>query len=249
MAVVIKSSRELELMRRAGRSTAVVLKKLSESVKPGMKTSQLDEIANEEARMLGGRPTFKGYQGFPASLCVSINNEIVHGIPGERVIQEGDIVSLDFGLEIDGFQGDTAVTVAVGAVSPEVTRLIDVTRDSLQAGIDAARHGNRIGDVSAAIQEYVETRGFSVIREYTGHGIGRDMHEDPQIPNFGRAGTGLVLKKGMTIAIEPMVTNGRWLTRVGNDRWVVYTADGSLAAHFEHTIAICDGQAEILTAV
>jgi methionyl aminopeptidase len=226
-----------------------VLKKLSESVKPGMKTSQLDEIANEEARMLGGRPTFKGYQGFPASLCVSINNEIVHGIPGERVIQEGDIVSLDFGLEIDGFQGDTAVTVAVGAVSPEVTRLIDVTRDSLQAGIDAARHGNRIGDVSAAIQEYVETRGFSVIREYTGHGIGRDMHEDPQIPNFGRAGTGLVLKKGMTIAIEPMVTNGRWLTRVGNDRWVVYTADGSLAAHFEHTIAICDGQAEILTAV
>lgn len=236
-------------MRRAGRSTAVVLKKLSESVKPGMKTSQLDEIANEEARMLGGRPTFKGYQGFPASLCVSINNEIVHGIPGERVIQEGDIVSLDFGLEIDGFQGDTAVTVAVGAVSPEVTRLIDVTRDSLQAGIDAARHGNRIGDVSAAIQEYVETRGFSVIREYTGHGIGRDMHEDPQIPNFGRAGTGLVLKKGMTIAIEPMVTNGRWLTRVGNDRWVVYTADGSLAAHFEHTIAICDGQAEILTAV
>jgi len=249
LAVVIKSSRELELMRRAGRSTAVVLKKLSESVKPGMKTSQLDEIANEEARMLGGRPTFKGYQGFPASLCVSINNEIVHGIPGERVIQEGDIVSLDFGLEIDGFQGDTAVTVAVGAVSPEVTRLIDVTRDSLQAGIDAARHGNRIGDVSAAIQEYVETRGFSVIREYTGHGIGRDMHEDPQIPNFGRAGTGLVLKKGMTIAIEPMVTNGRWLTRVGNDRWVVYTADGSLAAHFEHTIAICDGQAEILTAV
>lgn len=249
MAVVIKSSRELELMRRAGRSTAVVLKKLSESVKPGMKTSQLDEIANEEARMLGGRPTFKGYQGFPASLCVSINNEIVHGIPGERVIQEGDIVSLDFGLEIDGFQGDTAVTVAVGAVSPEVTRLIEVTRDSLQAGIDAARHGNRIGDVSAAIQEYVETRGFSVIREYTGHGIGRDMHEDPQIPNFGRAGTGLVLKKGMTIAIEPMVTNGRWLTRVGNDRWVVYTADGSLAAHFEHTIAICDGQAEILTAV
>ncbi|MDD5122072.1 MAG: type I methionyl aminopeptidase [Dehalococcoidales bacterium] len=249
MAVVIKSSRELELMRRAGRSTAVVLKKLSESVKPGMKTSQLDEIANEEARMLGGRPTFKGYQGFPASLCVSINNEIVHGIPGERVIQEGDIVSLDFGLEIDGFQGDTAVTVAVGAVSPEVTRLIDVTRDSLQAGIDAARHGNRIGDVSAAIQEYVETRGFSVIREYTGHGIGRDMHEDPQIPNFGRAGTGLVLKKGMTIAIEPMVTNGRWLTRVGNDRWVVYTADGSLAAHFEHTIAIWDGQAEILTAV
>lgn len=247
MAVVIKSSRELELMRRAGRSTAVVLEKLLKSVKPGMKTSQLDEIANEETRKLGGRPTFKGYQGFPASVCVSINNEIVHGIPGERVIQGGDIVSLDFGLEIDGFQGDTAVTVAVGTVSPEVSRLIDVTRCSLQAGIDVARHGNRIGDISAAIQEYVESRGFSVIREYTGHGIGRDMHEDPQIPNFGRAGTGLVLKKGMTIAIEPMVTNGRWLTRVGNDRWVVYTADGSLAAHFEHTIAICDGQAEILT--
>jgi len=236
-------------MRRAGKSTALVLDKLAKSVEPGMETRELDKIANEEARMLGGRPTFKGYQGFPASLCVSINNEIVHGIPGERVIQEGDIVSLDFGLEIDGFQGDTAVTVGVGAISAEASRLIDVTRGSLQAGIDAARHGNRIGDISAAVQGYVESRGFAVIREYTGHGIGRDMHEDPQVPNFGRPGTGMTLKKGMTIAIEPMVTNGQWLTRVGNDRWVVYTADGSLAAHFEHTIAIFDGQAEILTAV
>ncbi|MDD2471362.1 MAG: type I methionyl aminopeptidase [Dehalococcoidales bacterium] len=249
MAVIIKSNRELELMRRAGKATGAVLDKLAKSVKPGMKTRELDEIANEESAKLGGRPSFKGYQGFPASVCVSINNEIVHGIPGERVIQEGDIVSLDFGLEIDGFQGDTAVTVGAGRMSPEALKLIEVTRNSLMAGIDIARHGNRLGDVSAAIQEYVESRGYGVVREYTGHGIGRDMHEDPQIPNFGRARTGMLLKKGMTVALEPMVTNGSWLTRVGNDRWVVYTADGSMAAHFEHTIAINDGEAEILTAV
>ncbi|MDD4635233.1 MAG: type I methionyl aminopeptidase [Dehalococcoidales bacterium] len=249
MAVIIKSKRELELMRYAGKATAIVLEKLAKSVKPGIKTRELDDIANEEAKIMGGKPTFKGYQGFPASLCVSINNEIVHGIPGERVIREGDIVSLDFGLEIEGFQGDTAITVGAGKIDPGAIDLIDVTRNALQAGIDVAHAGKRIGDISAAIQEYVESRGYAVIREYTGHGIGRNMHEDPQIPNFGKIGTGLQLKKGMTLAIEPMVTTGNWLTRVGNDRWVVYTADGSMAAHFEHTIAINDGGAEILTAV
>ena len=236
-------------MRRAGRATAIVLQKLANSIRPGMKTRELDDIANEEAKKLGGRPSFKGYQGFPASLCVSINNEIVHGIPGERVICEGDIVSLDFGLEMDGFQGDTAVTVGVGEMDSDALRLIEVTKNALQAGIDVALPGNRIGDISAAVQEYAESRGYGVVREYTGHGIGRDMHEDPQIPNFGRAGTGLQLKKGMTIAIEPMLTTGNWLTKVGSDRWVVYTADSSMAAHFEHTIAIKDGGAEILTAV
>lgn len=249
MAVIIKSSRELDLMRRAGKATAVVLEKLAKSVRAGMKTSELDEIANEEAKKIGGKPSFKGYNGFPSSVCVSINNEIVHGIPGEKVIQEGDIVSLDFGLKMGGFQGDTAVTVGVGKMAPEALKLIEVTRNALQAGIDMAKSGNRLGDISAAIQEHVESRGYAVIREYTGHGIGRDMHEDPQIPNFGRAGTGLLLKKGMTLAIEPMVTSGGWLTRVGSDHWVVYTADGSMAAHFEHTIAINDGGAEILTAV
>jgi len=236
-------------MRRAGKATGSVLDILAKSVKPGVKTRDLDAIASQEAASHGGRPTFKGYQGFPACVCVSINNEIVHGIPGDRVIKEGDIVSLDFGLEIDGYQGDTALTVAVGEVAPAAADLIRVTRESLAAGISAARQGGKIGDISAEIQQYVESRGYSVVREYTGHGIGRDMHEDPQVPNFGLAGTGQTLKRGMTLALEPMVTAGGWRTRLGNDHWVVYTADGSLAAHFEHTIAITDGEAEILTAV
>lgn len=249
VAIIIKSVRELELMRRAGKATGRVLDVLAKSVKSGIKTRDLDAIASREAASQGGRPTFKGYQGFPACVCVSINNEIVHGIPGDRIIQEGDIVSLDFGLEIDGYQGDTALTVAVGDVLPAAADLIRVTRESLSAGINAARLGRRIGDISAEIQQYAESRGYSVVREYTGHGIGRDMHEDPQVPNFGQAGTGQTLKKGMTLALEPMVTAGGWRTRLGNDHWVVYTADGSLAAHFEHTIAITDGEAEILTAV
>lgn len=236
-------------MRRAGRATAGVLQILASSIEPGMKTAELDSLASAEANKKGGKPSFKGYQGFPANLCVSINNEIVHGIPGDRVINEGDIVSLDFGLELDGFQGDSAVTIGVGKILPEAARLIEVTRIALESGIKTARKGSRSGDISAAIQKYVEGHGFAVVREYTGHGIGRDMHEDPQVPNFGLAGTGVLLKKGMTLAIEPMVTAGDWRTRLGNDRWVVYTADGSLAAHFEHTIAITGAGAEVLTAV
>ncbi len=247
MPVIIKSGRELELMREAGRATAAVLAVLASSVKPGIKTSRLDEIAADEARNQGGRPSFKGYRGFPANLCVSINDEIVHGIPGERVIQEGDVVSIDFGLEKGGFQGDAALTVGAGNIGSEASRLIDVTRDSLKAGIEAAQEGKRIGDISSVIQRYVESRGYSVIREYTGHGIGRNMHEDPQVPNFGHAGTGSILQKGMTLALEPMVATGDWRTRVGSDHWVVYTADGKLSAHFEHTIAIDGKKAEILT--
>jgi methionyl aminopeptidase len=249
MAVIIKSGRELELMREAGKATAAVLAVLAKNIKPGIKTSRLDEIAAAEAEMVGGMPTFKGYRGFPANLCVSINDEIVHGIPGNRVIQEGDVVSIDFGLEKSGFQGDAAVTVGAGRIEPEASRLIDVTRSALMAGIEAAREGMRIGDVSSVVQEYAESRGYSVIREYTGHGIGRNMHEDPQVPNFGRSGTGLVLQKGMTLALEPMVAAGDWRTRVGSDHWVVYTADGRLSAHFEHTIAINGREAEILTRV
>ncbi len=248
MAVIIKSKREIELMRKAGRATGSVLSLLAESVKPGITTALLDKIAETETRKMGGRPSFKGYQGFPASICVSINNEIVHGIPGSKIIKEGDIVSIDFGMEINGYQGDAATTVGVGAIDPEATRLIQVTRQALAEGIDAARKGNRVGDISSAIQKFVESNGYSVIREYTGHGIGQQMHEDPQVPNFGRPGTGQLLEEGMTLALAPMVTCGDWRTRLGNDRWVVYTADGSLAAHFEHTIAITSGEAEILTA-
>jgi methionyl aminopeptidase len=247
MGIIIKSEREIDLMRQAGRIVAAVLNILMKKIKPGMKTRELDVIAGREVERLGGKPTFKGYRGFPANLCVSVNDEIVHGIPGERSLKEGDIVSLDFGASFNGFQGDAAVTVGVGEISSLASRLVETTEDVLRAGIAAARAGARLGDVSTAIQGYAESRGYSVVREYTGHGIGQEMHEEPQIPNFGIAGTGPVLKKGMTLALEPMVNIGDWHTRVGDDQWTVFTADGSLSAHFEHTIAITDGEAEILT--
>jgi methionyl aminopeptidase len=247
MGIIIKSERELAMMRQAGRIVAEVLGILMKQVKPGMKTKELDVIAGREVERLGGKPSFKGYRGFPANLCVSVNDEIVHGIPGERILREGDIVSLDFGASFKGFQGDAAVTVGVGEIGPRARELMATTEGVLKAGIAAARSGARLGDISATIQSYAESRGYSVVREYTGHGIGRELHEEPQIPNFGQAGTGPVLKKGMTLALEPMVNAGDWRTRVGDDRWTVFTADGSLSAHFEHTIAITDGEAEILT--
>lgn len=247
MGIIIKSEREIAIMRQAGRIVAMVLEILSREIGPGMKTRELDDIASREIEKLGAKPSFKGYRGFPASLCVSVNDEIVHGIPGDRVLNLGDIVSLDFGSVYDGFQGDAAVTVPVGDVSPEVKSLLEATRESLEAGIARAYAGGRIGDISAAVQRSVESKGYSVIREYTGHGIGRQMHEDPQIPNFGQPGTGPLLKRGMVLAIEPMVSMGDWHTRVGDDRWTVYTADGSLAAHFENTIAVTDAEPEVLT--
>ena len=247
MGIIIKSEREIALMRQAGRIVGAVLDILMKKVKPGMKTKELDTIAGREVERLGGKPSFKGYRGFPANLCVSVNNQIVHGIPGERSLREGDIVSLDFGASFKGFQGDAAVTVGVGKVSPQARELMATTEEVLKAGIAAARSGARLGDISATIQNYAESKGYSVVREYTGHGIGRDLHEEPQIPNFGLAGTGPVLKKGMTMALEPMVNAGDWRTKVGDDQWTVSTADGSLSAHFEHTIAITDGEAEILT--
>ena len=247
MSIIIKSEREIAIMRQAGRIVAIVLDLLKSRLRPGMKTKELDIIAARELKKLGAEPSFKGYRGFPANLCVSINDEIVHGIPGERVINEGDIVSLDLGAIYDGFQGDAAITVPVGRISHQTERLVATTRDALEAGIAAACPGARLGSVSAAIQNYAESRGYSVVREYTGHGIGQQMHEEPQIPNFGRPGEGLELKKGMTIALEPMVNAGDWRTRLGSDRWVVLTADGSLSAHFEHTIAITDGKPEVLT--
>ncbi len=241
---------EMAAMRQAGKIVATVLDILSKQIKPGMETRELDAIAVREAKRLGAKPSFKGYRGFPANLCASVNNEIVHGIPGKRKLRNGDIVSLDFGVIFQGFQGDAAVTVPVGKVNSAAKHLIETTKGALEAGIRAARPGARLGDISAAIQDYAEGKnGYQVVREYTGHGIGREMHEEPQIPNFGLPTTGPILKKGMTIALEPMVNIGDWRTRVGDDHWTVLTADGSLSAHFEHTIAITNDEPEILTIV
>lgn len=240
-------------MRQAGKIVAEVLRILTENIKPGMKTKELDIIASRELKRLGGESNFKGYHGYPATVCVSVNDEIVHGIPGDRVLKDGDIVSLDFGAIYNGYHGDSAVTVPVGDISPEARRLIDTTRDTLKIGIAAAKAGAKLGDISSAIQSYAESKGYNLVREYTGHGIGRKMHEDPQIPNTTHApyglqpGTGPVLKKGMTLALEPMLNIGGWQTRVSDDQWTVRTADGSLSAHFEHTIVIDDNEPEVLT--
>ena len=245
--MVIKSPQELDAMRRAGKVVALALAALQEGITSGMRTSDLDAIAEAEIRRHGATPSFIGYRGFPASLCVSVNNEIVHGIPGNRVIQDGDIVSLDVGAIVDGFHGDAAVTVGVGQITSEAQRLISAAQEALVAGIEAARPGGRLGDISAAIQSLAESRGYSVVREYVGHGIGRKMHEEPAVPNYGKPGRGIPLQQGMALAIEPMLNIGGWKTKVLNDNWTVVTEDGSLSAHFEHTIAITDLGPEVLT--
>lgn len=247
MGIVIKSPGELAIMREAGRIVAVILDVLMREVRPGITTGKLDAVAVEWFKKLGAKASFKGYRGFPASVCVSVNDEVVHGIPGSRMLKEGDIVAIDAGSIYNGFQGDAAVTVGVGRISKEARALIEATRGALECGVEVARAGAHLGDVSAAIQRYVEERGFSVVREYVGHGIGRDMHEPPQIPNYGTPGQGPVLRAGMTLALEPMVNMGDWRTKIQPDGWTVVTADGSLSAHFEHTIAITNGQAEVLT--
>jgi len=247
MTIIIKTEDEIAAMRQAGRIVAMILKKIVEQIRPGMETKELDTIAEKELKNHEAKSSFKGYRGFPANLCVSVNDEIVHGIPRKRVLRDGDIVSLDFGAICNGFQGDAALTVGVGRISQKAEALIETTKGALKNGISAARAGAKLGDISYAIQDYAESRGYSVVREYTGHGIGRDMHEEPQIPNFGLPDSGPVLKKGMTLALEPMVNAGDWRTRVGDNQWTVFTADGSLSAHFEHTIAITDGEPEVLT--
>jgi methionyl aminopeptidase len=243
--VIIKSDEEIVIMRKCGKILAAVLDKLRAEVRPGIKTGQLDIIMAEESRKRGVIPSFKNYRGFPANLCVSVNDEIVHGIPGERILQEGDIVSLDVGAKLNGFHTDAAITIGVGRISKEAEDLIAVTEGSLKSGIAQAISGAWVEDISSAIQHYVESKGFSVVREYTGHGVGRDLHEEPQIPNFV-VGKGLLLRKGMTLAIEPMVNAGDWHTKLAANQWTVLTADGSLSAHFEHTIAITDNEAEVL---
>jgi len=247
MGIEIKSPREIDLMRRAGKIVAIVLDILKKRIKPGIITEELDAISIEELNKHGAISSFKGYRGYPAHLCVSINDELVHGIPGSRVLKEGDIVTIDFGAILNGFHGDAARTIAVGRISDTAKKLIDTTENALKVGIESARNGARLGDISSSIQSFVESNGFSVVREYAGHGIGRQLHEDPQIPNYGTSGQGLILKRGMALALEPMVTVGDWHTKVGSDAWTVSTADGSLCAHFEDTIVITDGEAEILT--
>ncbi len=245
--ITIKSSLELEAMRRAGAIVAAVLDLMRRTVEPGMTTKDLDNIAYKEIVRHGGKPTFKGYRGFPASICTSVNEEIVHGIPGKRVLKEGDIIKLDVGATLDGLIGDAAISLPVGQVSPEAIALMETTCQSLEVGINAAQPGNRIGDIGAAIQGCGEDRGYGVVREFVGHGVGRFLHEDPQVPNYGQFGLGPLLRPGMCIAIEPMLNLGDWHTRVLEDQWTVVTADGKLSAHFEHTIAITDHGPEILT--
>jgi len=235
-------------MRQAGKIVAATLTLLRKSVRPGIKTRELDAIAERNIRKMGGTPAFKGYRGFPGSICASINQQIVHGIPGDTVLREGDLIKMDVGAVYDGFIGDAAITVGAGSITDEAKELIEVTRRSLEEGIKAAIDGARTGDIGAAVQGYAESQGnYGVVREYVGHGVGRFLHEDPQIPNYGPGGRGPILRKGMCIAIEPMVNLGSWQTRLLEDQWTVVTLDGSLSAHFEHTIAITDGEAEILT--
>jgi len=246
--IILKSPSALARMRDAGRIVARVLERLREVVRPGVTTGQLEEEAGGLIRRLGGRPSFKGYRGFPGAICSSVNEEVVHGIPSPcRVLVEGDIVSVDVGVIYRGYQGDAAITLPVGSVNGEVQRLLTVTERALWEGIGQSRPSNWTGDISAAIQGYVESQGFNVVREYAGHGIGRAMHEEPQIPNFGQPRTGSRLRAGMTLALEPMVIAGDWKTRTLDDGWTVVSIDGALSAHFEHTVAVTEDEPEILT--
>ncbi|MGQ9475583.1 MAG: type I methionyl aminopeptidase [Actinomycetota bacterium] len=245
--IIRKSREEIAKMRKAGRIVAGVLDFLEKHVRPGTKTETLNRLADEFIRARGGLPSFLGYRGFPASICTSINDVVVHGIPGKERLKEGDIIGIDVGVIVDGYQADAARTYAVGEVSDTARRLMEVTLASLEAGIAACRPGNRLGDVSNSIQRVVEGGGFSVVVQFVGHGIGREMHEEPQIPNFGPPGRGPLLLPGMTFALEPMVNEGTYEVRVEEDGWTVRTVDGRLSAHFEHTVAVTDGDPEILT--
>lgn len=237
-------------MREAGRVNARALAAVRAMIAPGVTTAELDAVATEVIRKHGGKPAFKNYPGpypYPATLCISINEELVHGIPGRRKLRSGDVVSVDCGTILDGFVGDSAFSIGVGEINPQATRLLGVTEKALEIGINQMRAGNRTGDVSAAIQRYVESHGYHVPREYTGHGVGRHMHEAPQVPNFGQPGRGPLLRPGMTIALEPMVLMGTHKTRVMPDQWTVIAADGSLTAHFEHSVAVTEGDPLVLT--
>lgn len=245
--IKIKSAREIEAMRRASRIVAEVLRQLEQMIKAGVTTAALDKKAEQMIRKAGAEPAFLGYHNYPASICTSINEEVVHGIPGLRRLNEGDIISIDVGVRLKGYYGDAAATFAVGEITPAAARLIDVTRRSLEEAIKAMQVGSRLSDLSHAVQSYVEANKFSVVRNFVGHGIGAEMHEDPQLPNFGEPGRGPLLQQGIVLAIEPMVNAGGWAVEVLTDRWTVITKDRGLSAHFEHTVALGAAGPEILT--
>jgi len=245
--IIIKSPREVEQLKRSNAIVAEVFRELKRMIVPGVTTRELDEAAEDYIRLKGARPAFKGYRGFPASLCTSINEEVVHGIPGQRQLREGDIIGLDVGVNYQGYFGDAAMTFPVGEVDAEAKRLLEVTEKALYMGIEKAKVGNRLFDISYAIQKWVESHGFSVVRDFVGHGIGKELHEDPQVPNFGTPHQGPRLEKGMVFSLEPMVNEGTYEVRVLSDGWTVVTADGKRSAHFEHTIAITEDGAEILS--
>ena len=246
--IVLRTAKEIDMMRKACQISAEALQLAGESVKPGITTYEIDQIAYRYIKKQGAEPNFLNYNGFPATACISINDEVIHGIPSKkRVLKEGDIVSIDLGAKVNGYNGDNAATFACGVISDEAKRLCDTTRESLYLGIEQAVAGNRIGDIAYAIQSYCEERGFSVVREYTGHGVGTHLHEDPSVPNYGTAGRGQRLLPGMTIAIEPMINAGSKAVKCLPDGWTVKTLDGKLSAHFEHTVAITKGEPIILT--
>lgn len=245
--VALKSSREIEVMRRSGKITAKVLSDLMKAARPGITTLELDEMAEKGIRELGGIPTFKGYHGFPGSICASVNDEVVHGIPGPRELRDGDLLSIDIGTTLDGYVSDSAATVGVGTISSQAQHLLDVTQECLMIGIAHMQKGNRLGDIGAAIQAHAESHGYGVVRELVGHGVGREMHEEPQVPNYGKAGSGIELRPGLVLAIEPMITQASHKVNILKDGWTVVTTDGKLAAHFEHTIAVTDDGPKILT--
>ncbi|MGI6559291.1 MAG: type I methionyl aminopeptidase [Limnochordia bacterium] len=247
--IILKSKSEIDSMRRAGRIVAQAHELLKAHIKPGVKTKELDVLVEEFFRKEGAIPAFKGYRGYPACICTSVNDEVVHGIPGERVLEEGDIIGVDIGAIVDGYCGDAAWTYPVGQIEPHAQDLLEVTEQALYKGIAQMVAGNRLTDISHAIERFVEERGYCVVRDFVGHGIGRAMHEEPQVPNFGPPGRGPVLKPGMTLAVEPMVNSSDYRVRIAPDQWTVYTLDGGLSAHFEHTVAVTEGEPLILTAL
>lgn len=246
--IELLSPREIDFMREAGRMVSVVLRELEEMVAPGIPTKALDQKAEKTIYALGGEPAFKGYRGYPASICASVNEEVVHGIPGNRVLKEGDIIGIDVGVRFNGYYGDSAVTFPVGKIDAEAEKLLRVTYQALLLGIQRAVAGNRIGDIASAIQETAESQDYSVVRDFVGHGIGSEMHQDPQVPNFGTPHQGVLLKKGMVLAIEPMVSLGTHEVEVLQDGWTVVTKDRKRSCHFEHTVSVTEGEPEILTA-
>ncbi len=245
--VTLKSPREIEAMRRSGEITSKVLTDLMKAARPGMTTGELDALAERGIREAGGIPTFKGYNGFTGSICASVNDEVVHGIPGSRILCDGDLLSIDIGTTLGGYVSDSAVTIPVGNIPQNARRLLEVTRECLTVGIEQMVSGNRLGDIGAAVQAHAERHGYGVVRELVGHGVGRVMHEEPHVPNYGEAGTGMKLRPGLVLAIEPMITEGGASIRILEDGWTVVTADGKLAAHFEHTIAVTEDGPRILT--